>query len=345
MGSRVYEGHQAHGDAACVALLREAGAIILGKTVTCEFAGVAPSITRNPLNPAHTPGGSSSGSAAAVADFMVPAALGTQTSGSVLRPASFCGVIGFKPTFNTINREGTKLASENLDTIGVITRHVEDAALLLQVMTRSAPHPLQGASFAPRLGLCRTVLCDEKVEPATRTILENAAAKARAAGATVIDFELPADFVRIGEARVILDCVERSRGLASEWTHHRMSLSPQLVAAIERGLATSQSDYQDALRFLESTRQCFDMLIECFDGLITPTVNGEAPYGMGSTGDAALQGFWTALYAPTISIPAGVGPASMPIGLQLVARRYADEKLLEVALWMQQKAGIVATAL
>ena len=181
MGSPIYAGNQSRGDASCVAMLRAAGAIILGKTVTCEVAGVAPSVTTNPLNPGHTPGGSSSGSAAAVADFMVPAAFGTQTGGSVLRPASFCGIVGFKPTFGTINREGLKFANESIDTIGLLTRSVADAALLTDILVGRAPFRLVLSPDPPRLGFCRTWMWNDKVEPATREMIADTVKKARAA--------------------------------------------------------------------------------------------------------------------------------------------------------------------
>lgn len=340
MGSPVWAGNRSLCDASVVAIVRAAGAIVLGKTVTCEFAGIAPSVTTNPLNPAHTPGGSSSGSAAAVADFMVPAAFGTQTGGSVLRPASFCGVVGFKPTFGTFNREGLKFANESIDTIGLLTRTVEDAALLTDVLLGRAPVPLRLPPRRLRLGFCRTFMWNDKVEPATRAMIADTIAKARKAGAEVVDFGLPSDFSRINEARDIINNVERARAMAWEWAHARSGLSPQLTATIEAGLAADDADYRDALRFLESARAALDERFAAVDALITPVVNGEAPTGHSSTGDASLQGLWTALYTPSISLPAALGPNAMPIGVQLVAPRWADRALLEMALWMQREAGI-----
>src|SRR5215471_13687861 len=160
MGSPIYRGNRPMADAACVALLRRAGAVILGKTATCELAGMAPAATTNPHNAAYTPGGSSSGSAAGVADFMVPAALGTQTGGSVLRPSSFCGVFGYKPTYNSFNKAGVKPAAESIDTIGWIGRSIEDLALLTAVLRMDEPQPLHKQSAAPRIGVCRTELWD-----------------------------------------------------------------------------------------------------------------------------------------------------------------------------------------
>src|SRR6202163_738916 len=160
MGSPIYRGHRPPADAACVALLRRAGAVVLGKTATCEFAGMAPPETTSPHNPAHTPGGSSSGSGAAVADDMVPAALGTQTGGSVLRPSSYCGIFGFKPTYNTFNKAGVKPAAESIDTIGWLARSLDDIELLTAVLSMRAPEPPRTMNSAPRIGLCRTEMWD-----------------------------------------------------------------------------------------------------------------------------------------------------------------------------------------
>src|SRR4051812_26170352 len=188
MGSEIYKGNRSFSDAACVAIMRAAGAVILGKTVTAEFAGMSPGPTTNPHNPAHTPGGSSSGSAAAVADHMVPAAFGTQTGGSVLRPAAYCGVVGYKPTFNLINRSGIKSAAENLDTIGVIARSIDDVELVTAAVVGKEP-ARRTMETAPRIGLCRTPLWDT-AQPETKHAVEDAATRLAAAGATVREITL-----------------------------------------------------------------------------------------------------------------------------------------------------------
>ena len=192
-GSPIYKGHRPPSDAACVALLRRAGAVMLGKTATCEFAGMAPPETTNPHNPAHTPGGSSSGSAAAVADDMVPAALGTQTGGSVLRPSSYCGIFGFKPTYNTFNKAGVKPAAESIDTIGWLARSLDDIELLTAVLSMQAPQPPRTMNSAPRIGLCRTEMWDA-AQPETKAAVEGAAAALAKAGATVREVKLPDPF-------------------------------------------------------------------------------------------------------------------------------------------------------
>ena len=340
MGSPIYAGHQPATDASCVALVRASGAVILGKTVTAEFAGMAPGPTTNPHNPAHTPGGSSSGSAAAVADFMAPVAFGTQTGGSVQRPCSFCGIVGYKPTFGIVNRAGLKFAAENLDTIGWMARTLDDIALVRRVLVGSGPEAAEAAplSASARVGLCRTYLWD-KAAPETRAAVEDAAARLREAGAQVEDFALPEDFTGLTEAREVINNVERARGLAHEWRHDRERISPQLSRSIALGLETSYDRYVEALRFAEHCRIQLDMLLAGIDVLIAPTTSGEAPAGLEWTGDPAFQGLWTLLHVPTISLPTHQGPSGLPVGVQLIAPRYRDEALLRTATWAWNALG------
>src|SRR4051794_14768305 len=216
MGSEIYKGNGSFSDAACVAIVRAAGAVILGKTVTAEFAGMSPGPTTNPHNPAHTPGGSSSGSAAAVADFMVPAAFGTQTGGSVLRPAAFCGIVGFKPTFDAINPVGVKANTKSYDTVGIMGRSVGDVALTFAVMTgRGAAGFTLPSIDKPRIGFYRTLQWSN-ADAATRTALEDAAARLAKAGARVSELTLPEKFNEFGDARTKVGGYESSRALAWE---------------------------------------------------------------------------------------------------------------------------------
>jgi len=339
MGSPIYRGYRPTADAACVALLRRAGAVILGKTATCELAGMAPAATTNPHNPAHTPGGSSSGSAAAVADVMVPAALGTQTGGSVLRPSSFCGVFGYKPTYNTFNKAGLKPAAESIDTIGWIARSIEDIALLTAVLGMDEPQPLRSMSGAPRIGLCRTELWDA-AQPETKSAVENAAAALSKAGAVVRDVDLPGEFTGLPAlARGTINHFERAACMAFEWDNHRGALSPQMRRYIENGLKTSRVDYVAAWRRVE---QCRTLLLKVFDGidvLLTPCVPGEAPKGLASTGDPSMQAMWTALHTPTMTLPTHRGPNNLPVGIQLVAQRYGDDRLFACARWIWDRIG------
>src|SRR4051812_41218990 len=224
MGSEIYKGNRAAADAACVAIVRAAGAVILGKTVTAEFAGMHPGPTANPLDPARTPGGSSSGSAAAVADHMVPAGFGTQTGGSVLRPAAYCGVVGYKPTFNLINRAGIKFAAESLDTIGLITGTIGDAEFITAVVVGKSPANRTLAS-APRFGLCRTPLWDT-AQPETKQAVEDAASRLSAAGAAVREIVLPEEFARLFHAsRETINNYERSKSMEADWSAHGERIS------------------------------------------------------------------------------------------------------------------------
>jgi Asp-tRNA(Asn)/Glu-tRNA(Gln) amidotransferase A subunit family amidase len=330
MGTPIYAGYQPRTDAAVVALLRAAGAVILGKAVTAEFAGMAPAITANPLNPAHTPGGSSSGSAAAVADMMVPLALGTQTGGSVLRPASYCGVIGFKPSYGRVNRAGIKFAAEGLDTIGWMARSVQDIALLDAVLTGSSPEPLV-AAMPSRIGICRTFFWD-KAQSETRDALEGAVAGLRAAGVQVDPFELPAGWSRLAQDREIINDYERSRALAHEWAHHRDDISPQLTRSVARGWNIAHERYLDSVEFVNQARVSLGELMQGFDALLTPCVNGEAPRGLEYAGDPSFQALWTLLHVPAIGLPTHRGPNGLPVSIQLVAPRYRDAPLLRTAL-------------
>jgi Asp-tRNA(Asn)/Glu-tRNA(Gln) amidotransferase A subunit family amidase len=335
MGSPIYAGHRTRSDAASVALLRSAGAVVLGKTITCEFAGVEPGPTTNPIDAARTPGGSSSGSGAAVADGMAPAALGTQTGGSVLRPASFCGVVGFKPTYGRISREGMKFAAESLDTIGVIARTPNDAALVVDAMAgRLSPAPSRFET-PPRLALCRTHLWDEKASPETRVAVATTVDLARRAGASVFELDTPSIFSRLSRSREVINDVERARSLAWEWANHRELLSERMRAIVARGFEISEAAYDDELMFAEAGRITFDELARGFDAMITPCVNGEAPVGLSYAGDPSFQGLWTLLHVPAIAIPATRGPNGMPVGIQIVGSRRSDRRLVAIATWLR----------
>jgi Asp-tRNA(Asn)/Glu-tRNA(Gln) amidotransferase A subunit family amidase len=337
MGSPVYRGHRPVRDAACVALLRAAGAIILGKTVTAEFAGMTPGATANPHNFAHTPGGSSSGSAAAVADMMLPAALGTQTGGSVLRPASYCGVLGSKPTYNAFNRAGLKFAAESLDTIGVIARSIEDLELITGVLLGGNTTAAIPIVEAPSIGLCRTPLWDT-AQPETKHAVEDAAARLAGAGARLRDVALPGEFAGLRTAaRETINNYERSKSMAAEWASDRERISERLRRSIELGLKMPYADYLSALQLGENCRARLDGVFDGLDVLLTPCVNGEAPAGLDSTGDPSFQAIWTILHVPTMTLPTHRGPSGLPVGIQLIARRHDDPRLFACARWVWQR--------
>jgi Asp-tRNA(Asn)/Glu-tRNA(Gln) amidotransferase A subunit family amidase len=337
MGSPIYRGHRAACDAACVALARAVGAIILGKTVTAEFAGMTPGPTANPHNPAHTPGGSSSGSAAAVTDLMLPAAFGTQTGGSVLRPAAYCGVIGYKPTYNAFNRAGLKFAAESLDTIGLIARSIDDIELITSVLLGDRPDAPASTRKAPSIGLCRTPLWDT-AQPETKFAVEDAAARLAVAGAPMREVVLPADFAGLKTAaRETINSYERSKSMAAEWASHRDLISEKLRRCIALGLEMPYQDYLAAITLGENCRARLDGVFDRFDVLLAPCVTGEAPKGLGTTGDPAFQAIWTILHVPAMTLPTHRGPNGLPVGIQLVARRHDDRRLFACARWVWER--------
>jgi Asp-tRNA(Asn)/Glu-tRNA(Gln) amidotransferase A subunit family amidase len=339
MGSPLYRGNRPRSDASCVALLRRAGAIILGKTATCEFAGSAPPETTNPHNTAHTPGGSSSGSAAAVADFMVPAALGTQTGGSILRPSSFCGIFGYKPTFNTINTMGTWPAAASIDTIGWLGRSVDDIEALTTVLRGQVPQQPRALDSAPRIGVWRTDLWDT-AQPESKAAVEEAANGLGKAGAAVRDVDLPQAFTGLHVvARSAIGFYERAACMAFAWDQKREMLSPQMRRYIENGQKISRDEYVAGLRRLDECRALLADVFDKFDVLLVPCVPGEAPKGLGATGDPSMQAIWTALHTPTMTLPTHRGPNNLPVGIQLVGQRYDDDRLFACARWVWQKIG------
>jgi amidase len=333
MGSPIYAGHQPKVDASVVAMLRAAGAVILGKTVTAEFAGMAPAATLNPHNPAHTPGGSSSGSGAAVADHMVPIAFGTQTGGSVLRPASYCGVFGYKPSYGRINRAGLKFAAESLDTLGWMARSIDDLYLIDRVLSGLPSEPL--VPFKPaRIALVRTHLWDSG-GPETHAAVEAAAATLQAAGIKVETLDLPDEFKQLSATREILNDYERARGLAAEWASDRERISPQLTRSIERGWAATHEKFLEAQRYAQAMRSRLAKLAAGYDALLTPCVQGEAPQGLHYAGDPSFQALWTLLHVPALGLPTYRGPNGLPVSIQLVGAHHADARLLSIgaAVW------------
>ena len=328
--SPIYRGHRPQADAACVSLLKQAGCVILGKTVTTEFANNHPSQTRNPHNRAHTPGGSSSGSAAAVADFMVPLALGTQTGGSVIRPAAYCGSFAIKPSFGAINRAGAKFLAESLDTIGIFARSAEDLALAMEVLTGRAP---TSTNAKPRIGLCRTPRWS-LADPAVQASVEQAARTLERAGAAVRDFELPAGSADLFDRHKVIMGYETARALGWEYWNHREQLSATLRARLDEGWKVPRADY-DAMR--EQARRLRRQLAERMrevDFLLTPSAPGEAPASLASTGDPVFNRAWTLLGVPCVTLPHGKGAHGLPLAVQLVGAHESDMPLLAWAEWV-----------
>jgi Asp-tRNA(Asn)/Glu-tRNA(Gln) amidotransferase A subunit family amidase len=334
-GSPIYRGHRPFADAACVALIRASGGVILGKTVTTEFANRHPRETVHPHNPAHTPGGSSSGSAAAVADCQVPVGLGTQTGGSTIRPAAFCGIIGYKPSFGEFSRVGIKMQCHNLDTLGVICRSLDDVALMRAVLLAQAVHPVDRASAAPHIGFCRTPAW-EHADADTQVLLERTASGLAAAGATVREVVVtPKDI--LDHHRRIFE-FEAARNYAYEYEVHGEKLSPALRdGLLTPGRELPLSAYVEAVETAEAFRSNLDGLLGEFDVLLAPSAVGEAPEGLASTGDARFNAIWTLAWTPCVTLPAGTGRGGLPLGIQLVGPRFGDEALLDAAAWVEAR--------
>jgi Asp-tRNA(Asn)/Glu-tRNA(Gln) amidotransferase A subunit family amidase len=336
-GSPIYKNHQPEMDAACVALSRRAGAVIQGKTVTAELANMHPGPTRNPLNAGHTPGGSSSGSAAAVADFMAPLALGTQTAGSVIRPASYCGVVGYKPTYNSLPRAGVKPGADSLDTVGMFARSVADAALFASALLDRPD--LMGPAAAPaRIGICRSYEW-ASAQPETVSAMERAVSRL-SAGSRVDELALPPRFQGLLAAQTTVYTFELARSLADEYRRHAEKLSAPLRERCEQGYACDPQAYLEALALGRECRARIADVFADYDVLIAPSAPGEAPVGLRSTGDPVMNGVWTYLHTPCVTVPAGVGPTGLPVGLQVIGGIGDDARTLAAAQWVERQLRV-----
>jgi Asp-tRNA(Asn)/Glu-tRNA(Gln) amidotransferase A subunit family amidase len=354
-GTVLHAGRTPAHDAAAVAMLRAAGAVIMGKTVTTECATYSPGKTRNPHNPEHTPGGSSSGSAAAVAAGMVPLALGSQTNGSVIRPAAFCGVFGFKPTYGLIPRSGVLKLSRTLDHVGVFARSIEDIALICESLVgydaadadtrpRARPPLLQIAAeeppLPPLLAFARTPLwdrTDEELREAFAELTEHLADR-------VVDLDLPATTNEaLAWHRTIMEA-EMAANLDAEWTRGRDRLSASLQAQLERGRSVTALAYQQAVARIPIINAGFEEIFERCDAIVTPAAPGTAPAGLAATGDPSFCTLWTLAGMPTITLPLMQGANGLPIGVQLVGPRGDDARLLRTARWLAAAAAADAEA-
>lgn len=335
-GSPIYAGHRPAADAACVALARAAGAVVVGKTVTTEFATFTPGKTANPHNPRHTPGGSSSGSAAAVADRMVPLAFGSQTAGSVIRPAAFCGCVGYKPSFGLIPRAGAKALADSLDTIGVMAGNVADAAFFAGVL--AGRHRLRDAALPdspPRFGLYRTPMWDS-ADPVVATALDTARAALQRAGARVVDLAVPLEHRGLTEAQDRIMWHESAAGLAYERIYHSAQLSPRLGQLLDVGLAVGPDEYDAAQAETAKARAGLDHFFGICDAVLVPAAPGEAPEGLGYTGDPIFNRMWTLLGVPCATLPVLWGTNGLPVGVQLVGRVGDDARVMASALFLEQ---------
>lgn len=333
-GSPIWAGWRPRADAACVAWARAAGAVVVGKTVTTEFATRKPGPTTNPANSGHTPGGSSSGSAAGVAAGFFPFAYGTQTAGSVIRPAAFCGVFGYKPSFGLISRIGMKIMSDSLDTVGVLARSVADCALLAGTVSgRDLGEPDTRPSAAPRIGVCRSPSW-KLAAPETQALMQHAASVLSRAGAAVAERELPAAFADLVPAHPVVMNGESGRALGWELANARDGISPELRERLEFGLGCSEAERVAAHGVFVRTQREFPAAMEGLDVLLTPSAPGEAPKGLQWTGDPAFNFIWTSLHVPCVTVPAGEGPNRLPLGIQIVGRQGDDKAVLAWAQWI-----------
>lgn len=331
-GSPIYAGHQPRVDAAVIAQTRAAGGLIFGKAVTTEFATFPPGKTRNPHNPEHTPGGSSSGSAAAVADSHVPVAFGTQTVGSTIRPASFCGTVGYKPTYAMLPTVGIKAISYCLDTVGLFTRTVADLGLFAGALSgRQLAVPEQPST--PLIGLCLTPQWQYAL-PEVQDLFARLGGQMERAGADVKDFDLPAPYEKIHDAQALIWDYEVARCLTGEHALHREKIREPLLGQLERGLAIPPAEYDAAMALAREGRRRFDHTMGDFDVLVVPSSQGEAPRG-NATGLPYFNRAWSVLHTPAIHVPHGRGPNNLPIGFQVVGRIGDDARTLACAHWLQ----------
>jgi Asp-tRNA(Asn)/Glu-tRNA(Gln) amidotransferase A subunit family amidase len=333
-GSPIWSGWRPKADASAVAWTRQAGGVVIGKTVTTEFATRKPGPTGNPHNPAHTPGGSSSGSAAGVAAGFFPLAYGTQTAGSVIRPAAYCGVVGYKPTFGMINRFGMKLMSESLDTVGVMARSVADCALFTgAVAGRDLGDPDARPDRAPHIGICRSPAWD-KALPETDALLPRVASALARAGASVVERELTPGVAAIAEAHPAVMNNESARALGWELANAREQISEGLRERLEFGLSRSEAEMVAAHGVFDRAQREFPLCMEGLDALVTPSAPGQAPAGLEWTGDPVFNLIWTSLHVPCVTVPAGTGPDGLPLGIQIVTRIGEDRQALAWAQWV-----------
>ncbi|MFT7672880.1 MAG: Asp-tRNA(Asn)/Glu-tRNA(Gln) amidotransferase A subunit family amidase [Gammaproteobacteria bacterium] len=349
LGTALHKGRRPSSDATLVSLLKEAGAIILGKTVTTELAVFSPGKTTNPHNNEHTPGGSSSGSAAAVASAMVPLAVGTQTNGSVIRPASFCGIYGFKPSFGRISRHGILKQSPPLDTVGVFARCLEDLALIADVVMR---YDAQDDAMLPIAPPCISAVMVEpvpvdpvfafvrtpawgKTEQVTKDGFRELIETVNESKAKTIDiFDLPAQFNNIFEDHRKVMEADLAQNFAEEYARGRAELSEVLCSMIERGQQVTEEEYNASIATIADYASSLDEIFELYDAILTPATPGPAPKGLHATGDPVMNTIWTFCGTPALNLPLLQSKEGLPFGVQLVGEKGDDARLFRSARWL-----------
>lgn len=333
-GSPLYAGFQPRADAPIVAMTRARGAHIIGKTATTEFAFLNPTVTVNPHDPAHTPGGSSSGSAAAIAAGMIPAAFGTQTGGSVIRPAAFCGIAGFKPSFRLMPTGGMKTFAWTLDTTGFFAATIRDVALFA-ALSSGRGLAADDPQSPPRIGLYRSAIWKEASSD-MRDAVEEAADIAANAGAQVIEVDEPAELTRARDIHALIQTYEAAISFAHEWAYHADRLSPVLREALETGRAITPPQYDEGRRIARHARKAATALFSDVDVLLTPSAPGSAPRGLETTGSALFNKLWTLTGNPSVNVPGQKDDSGMPLGVQAIGRFGRDKTTLEAAHWLER---------
>lgn len=331
----IYRGRRPVEDAECVAILRAKGAVIMGKTDTVEFACAGRNaLTRNPHDLARTPGGSSSGSAAAVADFMVPFGLGTQTGGSHIRPAAYTGIYAFKPTWGLVNRAGVRMFAPSLDTVGWYARTPWDLALVASALglypSEDVIERQSGGAAGKRIGLCKTPF-HHAADPAILEALATAGRRLENEGAQVDELELPAQFATLDEVHATVMFGEGHRAFLSDCLLYGDRLHQDFKDLGQNSRGITGDDLWTAYRHAEHCRLLLDNIFDRYDAILAPAAPGEAPLGLGFTGSIQFNALWTLMQVPCIAVPAGKGRVGMPLGLQLIGRRLSDARLLDIA--------------
>jgi len=341
-GTTIYPGHCPKQDSETVAVLREAGAVFLGKTVTSEFAGPYPGPTRNPHDTTRSPGVSSMGSAAGVADFMMPLANGTQTGGSVIRPAALCGIYGYKGSFSHLDGTGIRHIKPSIDTLGHFARSLEDIELMRSVLRKENYRKLGEGDQAPRIGICRT---DQwhAAKPETIQMIEFCEIRLRQARADIIQIELPPPFSKVMERSFdVIRMWELLIAHADEIENHLEAFNPWFQVAVAQARDYTESDFQEALEEAAAVRSLLAQIFEDVDILLTPSALGIAPTDLTAIEANNFNYLWTLMYTPCVNLPAFTGPYDLPVGLQVIGPQDDDRRTLEHAAWVERSIGEVA---
>jgi len=347
-GTELRKGRITKNDSTIVSLLRDAGAIIMGKTVTTEFAYFDPGKTCNPHDASRTPGGSSSGSAASVASFMCPLSIGSQTNGSIIRPASYCGVYGFKPTLGLVSRFGALRQSRFLDHVGFFARSIHDLALISEELIRYDEHDEESIRFSGK-GIIDIAISKPPLEPNFAFVktprwsaLEEDSKNAfeelqKRLGKNIEECKLPDYFEKLYDYHKIIMETDMANSFKSDYKQSKTKMGKKLIEAIERGLNYKAKDYSEAVSNIRIIYEGIEEMFDDYDAILTPSALGEAPKGLGFTGSPEMCTLWTYLGMPSISLPLMFGSNNLPIGVQLVGQKFEDARLLRTSNWLQTK--------